>query len=306
MDLPLTADWLVPLGAGVVVLAALIVLVLWLRRGRRRQGEPVADGSPAPQPEPERPVFPPEPAGPPTTSFAAVPAHWSGGSRPAGAAGVSSERPADTGAPAVEQARPSQAPEIVPEMAPAPQGPPSGPVPVAPWARVGGEEGVTDLPYGVPETDGVHAGRDHTASSRTVAAAVAQAFAVRAAAGRPSAPEQPPPARVQPPPVQPPPAPPPPQQGGSQQLPAGRDDARDRLLAVLLHDPALAVDATIQLDACRAQLDRLSRAVHHERGVLREILQRLAGTGLRTDQLARLAGMPVEELQALLAPVSSR
>jgi hypothetical protein len=85
-----------------------------------------------------------------------------------------------------------------------------------------------------------------------------------------------------------------------------RDDARDRLLAVLLHDPALAVDATIELDACRARLDRLSDAMRHERGALRDVLQRLAGAGLRTDQLARLAGMPVKELQALLAPASSR
>jgi hypothetical protein len=209
-------------------------------------------------------------------------------------------------------------------------------VPLAPWARVGGEddEATTDPPYGHPETDGAHPGQDHTGSSRTVAAAVAQAFAVRAAAGRPSGPEQPTGARVRFPSLQPPQAQaqptqaqptqaqPPPEQGASQQpaeLPreqashravqqpaAGQTDARDRLLAVLLHDPALAVDATIQLDACRAQLDRLSHAVRHERGVLREILQRLAGTGLRTDQLARLAGIPVEELQALLAPVSSR
>jgi hypothetical protein len=73
---------------------------------------------------------------------------------------------------------------------------------------------------------------------------------------------------------------------------------------VLLNDPQVAVDATIQLDACRAQLDRLSTAVRHERHVLREVLRRLASTGLRADQLARLAGMPVEELQALLAPAS--
>ncbi len=85
-----------------------------------------------------------------------------------------------------------------------------------------------------------------------------------------------------------------------------RDDARDRLLAVLLHDPELAVDATIDLDACRAQLDRLSDAMRRERAALRDVLPRLAGAGLRTDQLARLAGMPVGELQALLAPTSSR
>lgn len=109
-------------------------------------------------------------------------------------------------------------------------------------------------------------------SDRAVGAAVAQALAARAALHRPS----------------------------------GRTDARDRLLAVLLDDPARAVGATVELDACRAQLARLSDALTHERGVLREVLARLAATGLGSEQLARLAELPVDEVRALLEPAQAR
>ncbi len=78
-------------------------------------------------------------------------------------------------------------------------------------------------------------------------------------------------------------------------------DARDRLLSVLLDDPVRAVGATVELDTCRSQLDRLTGALEHERGVLRGVLARLAATGLSDDQLARLSGLDPAELRALLA-----
>ncbi|MBW0119274.1 hypothetical protein, partial [Pseudonocardia abyssalis] len=78
-------------------------------------------------------------------------------------------------------------------------------------------------------------------------------------------------------------------------------DARDRLLAVLLDDPVRAVGATVELDACRRQLDRLSDAVRHERETLRSVLSRLADAGLAPDQLARLSGLSDDELRGLLA-----
>ena len=78
-------------------------------------------------------------------------------------------------------------------------------------------------------------------------------------------------------------------------------DARDRLLAVLLDDPVRAVGATVELDACRRQLDRLTGALAHERAVLRGVLDRLAATGLSEQQLARLAGLDAGELRELLA-----
>ena len=272
MQLPLTADWLVPLGAGVVILAALAFLWFALRRDRPVPRGAKADSPPPPTAgstaQPAAPERPDVAVPPRTTSFAAVPAHWSGGSRPAG--------PPDRQAGALE-------PAVLPRMAPAPEGPPSGPVPVAPWARA------ADVEAAAPEANGARAPFSRSGASRSVAAAVAQAFAARVAAGQPAdSPQQQQPQQQAPPPATP------------------RDDARDRLLAVLLHDPELAVDATIQLDACRAQLDRLSDAMRHERAALRHVLHRLGGAGLRTDQLARLAGMPVGELQALLAPASSR
>ena len=329
MHLSLTADWLVPLGAGVVILAALIVL--WFSLRRRPQEGASTDGAVLPPEPAEEPVPvaepPPGPERPQPPSFAEVPAHWSGGMRPT----VASQAVA----PALQ---PQPVPVETSQMAPAPLGPPSGPVPVAPWTRMGDVEAAPTPAVARPRDDG-------SGSSRTVAAAVAQAFAARATADRAGAeqrrpeheaPEQQAPAQQVPEqqaPAQQAPAQQAPEQQHFEQVhteeptpesgphvaepsselprpapaPTGpAPDVRDRLLAVLLHDPALAVDATMQLDACRAQLDRLAHAVRHEQEVLREVLWKLAGTGLRTDQLARLAGMPVEELQVLLAPVSPR
>ena len=77
-------------------------------------------------------------------------------------------------------------------------------------------------------------------------------------------------------------------------------DARDRLLAVLLEDPVRAVGATVELDVCRRQLERLTGAVEHERAALGAVLTRLAATGLSDEQLARLALLPVGEVRDLL------
>lgn len=82
--------------------------------------------------------------------------------------------------------------------------------------------------------------------------------------------------------------------------PRARGDARDRLLAVLLDDPVRAVGAAVELEACRRQLDRLGDAVRHERHVLGSVLARLAEAGLAPDQLARLSGLSDEELRSLI------
>lgn len=79
-------------------------------------------------------------------------------------------------------------------------------------------------------------------------------------------------------------------------------DARDRLLAVLLDDPSRAVDATEELAACLDRLAQLSDAMRREHAALRDALHRLAAAGLRPDQLARLAGMPLSEVLEILAP----
>ncbi|WP_300012218.1 hypothetical protein [Pseudonocardia sp.] len=111
---------------------------------------------------------------------------------------------------------------------------------------------------------------ERAGSGRTVAAAVAQALAAREARADATA------------------------------HPGGRGDARDRLLAVLLDDPVRAVGATVELESCRRQLDRLTGAVQHERATLRAVLARLSAAGLAPDQLARLSGLPDDELATLL------
>jgi hypothetical protein len=83
-------------------------------------------------------------------------------------------------------------------------------------------------------------------------------------------------------------------------------DARDRLLGVLLDDPERAVGAAVELEDCLRELDRLTDAVRHEREVLRSVLHRLADAGLRPAQLARLAGMPLPEVEELLAPAPAQ
>lgn len=85
-----------------------------------------------------------------------------------------------------------------------------------------------------------------------------------------------------------------------------RGDARDRLLAVLLADPVRAVGATVELDASRRQLDRLTDAVRHERATLGDVLGRLSAAGLDDHQLARLAGLPDDELRRLLPEAADR
>jgi hypothetical protein len=105
-------------------------------------------------------------------------------------------------------------------------------------------------------------------SSQSVAAAVAQVLAARAAAHVPDADR--------------------------------RGEARDRLLAVLLDDPLRAVGATVDLQDCQARIDRLAATLNDERARLGDVLGRLAGAGLRPDQLARLSGLSDAEVAELL------
>jgi hypothetical protein len=105
-------------------------------------------------------------------------------------------------------------------------------------------------------------------SSQSVAAAVAQVLAARAAAHVPD---------------------------GDR-----RGEARDRLLAVLLDDPLRAVGATVDLQDCQERIDRLAATLNDERARLGDVLGRLAGAGLRPDQLARLSGLSDAEVADLL------
>jgi hypothetical protein len=86
----------------------------------------------------------------------------------------------------------------------------------------------------------------------------------------------------------------------AQRVRSSPPDVRDRLLAVLLDDPERAVGATVELEACLRELGRLSDAVRKERAVLPDVFHRLTAAGLRPEQLARLAAMPVAEVERLL------
>lgn len=149
----------------------------------------------------------------------------------------------------------------------------TAPPPPAPGT---GRQDAATAPPGVPAT--------RPGPDRTVAAAVAEVLAQRAAAASNGGAASPPAA------------------------PAGvpRGDARDRLLAVLLDDPVRAVGAVVELEACKGQLQRLTESVRHERGVLGELVARLARAGLQPEQLSRLADLPVDEVRALLTPESTR
>jgi len=165
--------------------------------------------------------------------------------------------------------------------------------------------------------------RRRAAARRTVGDAVATGLLPRPPAEAAAEPGPVPVAAHQPAPDQPaapPPAPPPapipaptPDTAGSgtplaaalnralANRPTPRGDARDRLLAVLLDDPARTVGAAAALEESSAQLSRLTAAVTHERDVLGAHLARLAAAGLRPEQLASLAGLPAAEIRDLLA-----
>ncbi len=81
-------------------------------------------------------------------------------------------------------------------------------------------------------------------------------------------------------------------------------DARDRLLSVLLDDPLRAVGAAEDLLDCQERMDRLTGALGEERGKLRDVLGRLARSGLRADQLAKLSGLSDSEVTDLLRHAS--
>jgi len=69
---------------------------------------------------------------------------------------------------------------------------------------------------------------------------------------------------------------------------------------VLLDDPLRAVGATVDLQDCRERIDRLAATLNDERARLGDVLGRLAGAGLRPDQLARLSGLSDAEVADLL------
>ena len=331
MQLGLTPDVLFPLGAGAVIVAVIIGLVVALRRGRRIRAEETSDpvaadwtGEAATGAADLGPASGAPQSGVPTALRVTVAQAVAVRDADTAPLPVSSQsflsRPdQDASVPARAEIGDASTPD---DAAPAAGTSPTvdegqaAQVPAAQLPAVPAQPGAVELPavavHDVEALDGAGPATDPAASdtgpaasdpgvpavsprpsggpagsARPVAAAVAQALAARATASRraepdPSAPQQAPP-----------------------ESPSRRGDARDRLLAVLLDDPARAVGAAVELETCRNQLDRLADAMRHERGVLGDVVGRLSAAGLRPDQLARLSGLPVDEVRELLeAPVS--
>lgn len=320
MQLSMTADVLVPLGAGGV--AILIALVVMISRGWRRRPGPAAGSPSSPEgagglpPDAAPLLVPPtsladrQVGGPDSSGVAtgrsdrdgdgvacaateprlpavsgagpldAVAERVDGSSTAEAHAGVDGESPPGSGS---ESDPTAGAVLCVDGAALAGSGGPASPAPhadvAAPTGRPGQHRSAAEP---APPSGETHPSDGAAGSSSTIAAAVAQVLAVRAAAGRTTGAE---------------PAP----DADPMAEPSPRGDVRDRLLAVLLHDPECAVGAAAELEACRGRLDRLSDAMRHERAALGDVLDRLAAAGLRPDQLARLSDLPVDEVRQLLA-----
>jgi hypothetical protein len=311
MQLPLTTDALVPVGAGVVVAIALVILILFAyRRNRAFHSRDLSGPSAAGWTrDPSNRAVQPAPA-----TLLSPAAH-----APAAAAGGGPESrssPDQTGTVSEQRMEAKRAGHQEGDVVTAGEPPP--------WAaggtRAAGRSNGADDPAVRAVSEARALPPEVVGSSRTVAAAVAQAFAVRAANARRGGAQKPSAdagRNVVPPGADDHNGTPPvgadrngglsgsadrngglsgdaeaKATGSSTLSPPSttRGDARDRLLAVLLDDPVRAVGATEELEACRSRL--------------RDVMHRLAGTGLRPEQLARLAGLPVEDVHKMLEPAA--
>ncbi|WP_141287047.1 hypothetical protein [Pseudonocardia saturnea] len=103
------------------------------------------------------------------------------------------------------------------------------------------------------------------------------------------------------------PATPEPVPGEQQELPLsvvpssdGDEDARDRLLAVLLADPVRAVDATRTLDDSQHRIEELGDVLRRRRDELAGAVRHLDECGLDPTQIGRLSGMAPEDVRTIL------
>lgn len=192
------------------------------------------------------------------------------------------------------------------EPAAADPGPPGGPAPdedaatpLPPWSVERTVPAAQDLPTGDPA--GPVADPPSTGASRSpepVSRAVQQALAARAVQR----------ARMRHTDADPDD----PSTGGEQQelplsvvpsrpsTPVAGNDARDRLLSVLIADPLRAVDATQRLDDARGSLEELGDVLRRRRADLAGAVRHLRDCGLDPVQIGRLSGMPVDDVRSIL------
>ncbi|MDT7627571.1 MAG: hypothetical protein QOF99_8472, partial [Pseudonocardiales bacterium] len=79
---------------------------------------------------------------------------------------------------------------------------------------------------------------------------------------------------------------------------------KDRLLRVLLADPARALRAVDDLESSKGQLDQLHESMDVQREQLAGAARRLRQAGLSPAQVARLAGGSGREITELLGEPS--
>ncbi|GAA1393788.1 hypothetical protein GCM10009613_40920 [Pseudonocardia kongjuensis] len=82
--------------------------------------------------------------------------------------------------------------------------------------------------------------------------------------------------------------------------PPGDDDARDRLLAVLLADPVRALDATRTLDDSQHRIEELGDVLRRRRDELAGAVRHLNECGLDPAQIGRLSGMAPADVRTIL------
>ncbi len=82
--------------------------------------------------------------------------------------------------------------------------------------------------------------------------------------------------------------------------PCAVPDVRDRLLSVLLSDPAAALGAATDLDENRERIDRLGDVLRRRRADFATAVQRLHASGLTGEQIGRLADLDGDDVRAIL------
>ncbi|MBP2364364.1 hypothetical protein [Pseudonocardia parietis] len=82
--------------------------------------------------------------------------------------------------------------------------------------------------------------------------------------------------------------------------PAAESDVRDRLLGVLLADPARALDAARRLDDSRERIEQLGDVLRRRREDLAGAVRHLNDCGLDPVQIGRLAGMATADVRTIL------
>lgn len=86
----------------------------------------------------------------------------------------------------------------------------------------------------------------------------------------------------------------------TQAVPAAGVDARDRLLGVLLADPARALDATRTLDDSRDRIEQLGDVLRRRREELAGAVRHLHECGLDPVQIGRLSGLATADVRTIL------